>query len=172
MSGNGSDPQHIGDLTPDNENARLHSPRNIGMVVDALGQVGAARSIVIDENGVVLAGNGVLEAAALAGIEAVQVVDADGETIVAVRRTGLTAEQKKKLAYFDNRATDLSSFDPEQIVADMEADFDFSDLFRDDELAEIVAGLDLPQEWPAYDESIADEVEYHECPDCGHKWPK
>lgn len=30
---------------------------------------------------------------------------------------------------------------------------------------------DLP-EFKEYDESIADEVEYHECPECGHKWPK
>lgn len=27
-------------------------------------------------------------------------------------------------------------------------------------------------EFPEYDESIADEVEYIECPDCGAKWPK
>lgn len=27
-------------------------------------------------------------------------------------------------------------------------------------------------EFPEYDESIADEVEYLECPECGHRWPK
>ena len=27
-------------------------------------------------------------------------------------------------------------------------------------------------EFKEYDESVADEVEYHECPECGHKWPK
>lgn len=27
-------------------------------------------------------------------------------------------------------------------------------------------------DFPEYDESIADEVEYIECPDCGAKWPK
>ena len=26
--------------------------------------------------------------------------------------------------------------------------------------------------FPEYDESIADEVEWHECPECNHKWPK
>jgi len=30
----------------------------------------------------------------------------------------------------------------------------------------------LPDSFPEYDESVADEVEFHECPDCGHKWPK
>ena len=27
-------------------------------------------------------------------------------------------------------------------------------------------------EFPEYDESVADEVEYIECPKCGHRWPK
>jgi len=29
-----------------------------------------------------------------------------------------------------------------------------------------------PAEFPEYDESIADEVEWLECPQCGHKWAK
>jgi len=35
--------------------------------------------------------------------------------------------------------------------------------------------IELPQapnDWKEYDESAADSVEYHECPECGHKWPK
>lgn len=27
-------------------------------------------------------------------------------------------------------------------------------------------------EFPEYDEDVADEVEFIECPECGHKWPK
>lgn len=134
-----ADVRSIADLKPDSQNARRHNPRNIGMIRQALGEVGAARSIVIDEQGTVLAGNGVLEAAADAGIERVQVVDADGETIIAVRRKGLTPEQKKRLAYFDNAANDLSEWEPLQIAADMEAGFDFSGLFDDKELTGILA---------------------------------
>ena len=29
-----------------------------------------------------------------------------------------------------------------------------------------------PDSFPEYDESVADTVDYHECPECGHKWPK
>ncbi len=32
-------------------------------------------------------------------------------------------------------------------------------------------GVILP-EFREYDESVADEVEYHECPECSHRWPK
>jgi len=132
------DVNSIADLTPDAENARQHNPRNIGMIRDALGEVGAARSIVIDEDGRILAGNGVVEAAADAGIERVQVVDADGETIIAVRRHGLTPEQKKRLAYFDNRTGDLSDWDPIQIAVDAGDGFDFAGLFSDKELASVI----------------------------------
>jgi len=35
------------------------------------------------------------------------------------------------------------------------------------------AGIGPPNvDWKEYDESTADDVEYNECPECGHKWPK
>ena len=66
---------HLRDLHPDPSNARAHNPRNVGMIEDALGAVGAARSIVIDEDGLVLAGNATIEAAGRVGIERVRVVE-------------------------------------------------------------------------------------------------
>jgi len=93
---------HLRDLKPDPRNARKHSPRNIGVIETALGEVGAARSIVIDESGQILAGNATVEAAARIGLEKVKVVDVDGETLVAVRRSGLSQRQKTRLALLDN----------------------------------------------------------------------
>jgi hypothetical protein len=41
------------------------------------------------------------------------------------------------------------------------------------ELAEKEGIVDLDSiNFKEYDESIADEVKYHECPECGHKWPQ
>lgn len=108
------------------------------MIERALGEVGAARSIVIDENGTVLAGNATVEAAAAAGIERVQVVDADGETIIAVRRKGLTDEQKRKLALYDNRANELSEWEPMELAADLEAGLDLSGMFSAGELGALL----------------------------------
>ena len=117
---------HISELTPDKKNARAHNPRNVGMIVNALQEVGAARSIVIDEDGNILAGNATIEAAMEAGIENLQIIEADGETIVAVRRTGLTPEQKKRLAYYDNRTSELATWDSEQVLADLDIGLDLS----------------------------------------------
>lgn len=132
---------HLKDLTPDPKNARKHNPRNIGLIEKALGEVGAARSIVIDEKGIVLAGNGLVEAAAQAGIERVRVVDAEGDEVIAVRRTGLSAKQKTKLALYDNRATELSAWDADVIASLQESDGKLiSELFYDKELRAILTG--------------------------------
>jgi DNA modification methylase len=150
-----SKPEHIKELVTDPENRRKHNPRNLGMVVDALQKVGAARSIVIDEDNVILAGNGVTEAAAEAGITKVQVVDVDGETLVAVRRTGLTPEQKRALAIYDNRTAELAEWNAEQLQADMAAGLDLQPWFSDEELAAVVGqptavdGLTDPDDIPA-----------------------
>lgn len=134
-----SEVSRIEDLKPDAENARRHDSRNIEMIASSLGEVGAARSIVIDEDDVILAGNGVLQAARAAGIENVKIVEADGQTIIAVRRSGLTAEQKKRLAYFDNRTAELADWNPDQVLADLDAGFDLSGLWQKNEIEELLA---------------------------------
>ena len=158
----------LADLTPDPRNARRHNPRNVGMLEKALGEVGAARSIVIDEHGVVLAGNATIEAAARAGIEKVQVVDADGETIIAVRRTGLTAKQKTRLALYDNRTAELADWDADVIADLLATERELLDgLFADDELSKLIPYTEPPEEFKTVDENIPTE---HQCPKCGYAW--
>ncbi|HEY6362710.1 MAG TPA: hypothetical protein VIX63_16495 [Vicinamibacterales bacterium] len=157
---------HIRDLTPDPVNRRQHTPRNLGLVVEALQTVGAARSIVIDEAGMVLAGNGVLEAAAEAGIERLRVVDADGETLVAVRRTGLSDEQKRRLAMYDNRSAELALWNVEQLKLDDAAGLDLQPFFTDAERAKLF-GPDAPETFAVIDEHL--ETSYR-CPSCGYEW--
>ena len=133
-------PKSIKDLKPDAANARKHDPRNIGMIADALNEVGAARSIVIDEDNNILAGNGTVEAAGQAGITRMKIVEADGNEIVAVRRRGLTPEQKKRLSLFDNRTAELADWDTE-ILKQLAEDGDgaaLKDLFYDGELDDIL----------------------------------
>ena len=163
----------LADLTVDPRNARKHTARNIGMVEKALSEVGAARSIVIDENGIVLAGNATIEAAARVGIERVQVVEADGETIVAVRRTGLSEAQKSRLALFDNRTTELSEWDSGMIteLANFEREL-LDGLFTDEELLKILNENDKlnklpPDDFAEFDEDIPTDFQ---CPKCGYQW--
>ena len=123
-------------LRQSEKNPRKHNPRNIAMIEKSLSEIGAARSIVIDEHGLILAGNGTIDAAALAGISRVQVVDADGKTIIAVRRSGLSQKQKNRLAVLDKRASELSEGDIYMFNDDIGAD-DLSDIFSQDEQEKI-----------------------------------
>jgi ParB-like chromosome segregation protein Spo0J len=161
---------HIKDLTPDPANARRHTARNVGMLEKALNEVGAARSIVIDEDGTVLAGNATIDAAVQAGITRVQVVDADGETLIAVRRSGLTDEQKTKLALYDNRVAELAEWEPGVLAGIAESGVDLSGLFTDVEWADVsLATPDI--EFKEYTEDVENEVKYCTCPECGHRFP-
>jgi ParB family chromosome partitioning protein len=163
---------HISDLRPDPENRRTHNPRNVGMVVDALQRVGAARSIVIDEDGVILAGNGVVDAAAEAGIHTVQIVDSDGSSLVAVRRSGLSPEQKRDLAISDNRTAELAEWNAEQLQSDAVAGLDLSPWFSDEELAKVLSGQNVPGFAPvgADEQGRLDQKAPVTCPKCGHEF--
>jgi len=93
----------------------------------------------------------------------------DIEVDVRVASRELSEKEREKLTVFLHKgAAGEWDFD---VLAN---EFDVDDLldwgFEDWELQ--VQGMgDLP-EFKEYDESIADEVEYIECPECGHKWPK
>jgi ParB-like chromosome segregation protein Spo0J len=158
---------HIRDLTPDPHNRRAHNARNVGMIADSLQRDGFGRSILIDEDGVILAGNATVDAAAEAGIERVRVVEADGHEIIAVRRRGLTEEQKRRLAIADNRAAELATWDAEQLRADVDAGRDLSFAFCEEELAAL---LDAHAPEPPPDFPLADEATRFECPSCGFRW--
>jgi hypothetical protein len=164
---------HIKDLTHDPKNARRHTPRNVGMLEQALNEVGAARSIVVDEDGVVLAGNATIDAAVQAGITRVQVVEADGNTIIAVRRTGLTDEQKVKLALYDNRVAELAEWEP-GVLAELADTGVLESMFFPDELNALLeqAGSEMINFAPVGidEQGRLDEKAKVTCPGCGHEF--
>ena len=125
---------HVSDLKPLAHNARRRTERGADMIADSLRRFGAARSIVIDEDDMILAGNGTTEAAALAGISGVRVVEADGHELIAVRRRGLTPDEKAALALADNRTAELAQWDP-AILAQLSA-----------ALPDVTMGLWTPEE--------------------------
>ena len=130
----------VSKLIPDPNNARKRTPLSASVIRKSLEQFGAARSIVIDENDVIRAGNGTYEEAGQLGIEKVLVVEADGNTIVAVKRKGLTEEQWKQYAIADNTASDFSTWDFD-VLNDLASEVDLSDFFPDDKLNELLKTL-------------------------------
>ncbi len=158
----------LGDLTPDTRNARRRTPRSASRISRSLERFGAARSIVIDEDGRVLCGNGTVEAAAEVGIDRVQVVECDGRSLIAVRRRGLSEAEKVELAIADNRSAELAEWNPE-VLAELAVEVDLGDWFRPAELESLLAEL-AQAEVPAETDPGEPEAGGCVCPACGHRF--
>ena len=159
----------IKDLKSDHKNARKRTDRSAELIKESLQRYGAARSIVIDEDNRILAGNGTIEGAKEAGIDRIRVIETDGDEVIAVRRTGLTEEQKVGLALADNRASDLSEWDQEMLNR-LSQQHDISAFFSQDDLngiLEVEAEQLPPEDFAEVDDDITTE---HRCPSCGYEW--
>jgi len=121
------------DLKSDKRNARRRTDRSATLIGESLKRYGAARSIVIDEDNTVLAGNGTLEQAQAAGISNVRIIEAEGDELIAVRRSNLSDADKVGLAIADNRTSDLSDWDAE-MLRQLDAEYDLAPWFDEDEL--------------------------------------
>lgn len=146
----------ISDLKFDHKNARKRTDSSARLIQESLQRYGAARSIVIDEENRILAGNGTIEGAKALGLTKLKVVDADGDEIIAVRRSGLSEDEKVGLAIADNRAAELSDWDAEMLQQlseehDLEPWFeaeDLEELLKEAEQLDPVEGNTDPDEVP------------------------
>lgn len=109
----------------DKRNYRKHNEKNKKLIKKSLEECGTGRSIIVDSNEEIIAGNGVYEQAKAMNIP-VKVVETDGTELIAVKRTDLkTADEKRtKLAILDNSTADSSEMD----YALLQKDFDLVDL--------------------------------------------
>ena len=136
----------INDLQNDPKNARKRTDRSAKLIKQSLEQYGAARSIVIDENNRILAGNGTIAGAKAAGIKNLKIIEADGDEIIAGKRSNLTEDQKVGLAIADNRTGDLSEWDID-MLEQLSKEHDLNDFFDKKELDDILSKKEvLPTE--------------------------
>lgn len=140
----------ITDYKPDPHNANRGTERGQYMLDRSVEEVGAARSLVAAADDTIPAGNKSLQAFVDAGLEDVIEVETDGTTPVVVKRTDWASvddERARKYAYFDNRASEVGlAWDADQVLADLNAGVDLSALWHEDELAALLASLEIPDE--------------------------
>ena len=154
----------IESISPDPANARSHGERNLEAIRDSLRAFGQQKPIVVDSRGIVIAGNGTLEAAKRLGW-----------TEIAIVRTDLDPNQATAFGIADNRTGELAEWNDEvlrSLVNGLDASgFDVDVLqFTEAELSEFMAkdigeGKDAPDEFPSVDDSTT-----MRCPSCGYKW--
>lgn len=118
-------------LKPDNKNFNKHTEYGMALLEKSLRQNGAGRSILVDKDDNIIAGNGIVEAAQNAGITKTRVVEVTGDELVVVKRTDLALDSKqgREMALADNAtaAVDLA-WDYDAIAkVEIEFDIDVSD---------------------------------------------
>lgn len=138
----------IDDLRPDARNARRRTARSRAMIAESISEFGPARSGLVDENLNIIAGNGTAEGMAAAGIKKVRVVEPEPDEWVVVKRSGLTGEQKTRLALIDNRSAELSEWDREVLLDLKSEGFDLGGIFEEEELLGFGSGDSQPKEYP------------------------
>ncbi|MDR0754558.1 MAG: hypothetical protein LBF04_04135 [Prevotellaceae bacterium] len=107
----------------DARNYRKHSEQNKVLINKSLVECGAGRSVVVDKNNILIAGNGVFEEAQKLGIPC-RVIESDGKELIVVKRTDIATddEKRKLLAIADNRTSDTSQFDFDLLAEDFVID--------------------------------------------------
>ena len=132
----------IEELAQDTHNFNKGNEQGQELMERSFKEMGAGRSILIDRNGHIIAGNKSQKAAIAAGIKKVRVIETTGDELVAVKRTDVDIDsaEGRKMAYLDNLTTQVNltwdETELEAVQADVEG-FDVADFGFDIE--------DLPQ---------------------------
>ena len=111
----------ISDLIPDDKNFNKGSEFGNSLIEKSFRKFGAGRSILLDKNNKIIAGNKSVENAFSIGIEDVQIIESDGKRIIAVKRTDidLDSPEGREMALADNASAKANIvFEAELIEAE------------------------------------------------------
>lgn len=94
----------IDELKFDDKNFNKHTEYGMSLLEKSLRKFGGGRSILLDKNNNIIAGNGVVETANNIGFNDVQIVESDGSKLIAVKRVDvdINSDQGREMALADN----------------------------------------------------------------------
>jgi hypothetical protein len=115
--------QNVSALSYDPDNVRQHDVANLQAIMKSLSEFGQRKPIVVSPAGVVIAGNGTLQAAKSLGWSEIATVEVPADW---------TPEQAKAFAIADNRTAELASWNQEKLALQLgelqEAGYELEDL--------------------------------------------
>lgn len=149
-------------------NSRTHSAAQIEQIKKSITEFGFTNPVLIDENNVLIAGHGRVEAA----------TQLELDSIPSIRLVGLSESQKKALRIADNKLPLNAGWDEEQLKLEMfelqSDDFRLDLLgFTADELEYFMEDIDIDGFFNEVDEEPKEEEEPEKrtitCPHCGEE---
>jgi len=110
----------VSELIPDDKNFNKGSEFGQGLIEKSFEKFGAGRSILIDKNNKIIAGNKSTENYGALGGQDVIVVESDGKQLIAVKRTDIDLDtpQGREMALADNATAKANIVWAEDIIAE------------------------------------------------------
>jgi hypothetical protein len=110
----------ISNLIPDDKNFNKGSEYGGGLINQSFEKFGAGRSILIDKNNKIIAGNKSTENYVANGGEDVIIVESDGTKLIAVKRTDIDLDtpQGREMALADNATAKANIVWAEDVIAE------------------------------------------------------
>ena len=155
----------LDDLTPDDENARLHDRRNLDAIKASLTQFGQTRPLVVTPDGLILAGNGTWQAA----------LELGWEELTVTRVPFRNPDEARDFALADNRSSELAQWNTPVLMEALESlaleGWKLEKVgFTPEDLAAWKRHQEPsqpPQDFPGYNEDLETS---HCCPQCDYAW--
>lgn len=122
----------INDLVPDDHNFNSGTEQGAALLKRSFTEHGAGRSVFLDKNNRLIAGNKAQQGFKAAGYSRVVIVDSDPDTLVAVRRkdVDLDSREGREMALLDNLTTQVNlAWDETELeaVSEQVEGFDYGD---------------------------------------------
>lgn len=117
----------IESLVLDNKNFNKGTEYGEHLMDESLRKFGLGRSILLDKNDRIIAGNKTTEKAGELGFEKVVIVETDGSTLVAVKRNDIDLDSQKgrELALADNATSKANLAWDESLIEEVSQEWDF-----------------------------------------------
>lgn len=157
----------INELIQDDHNFNKGTAKGQAILEKSFEELGAGRSILVDKDNRIIAGNKSQKAAAKKGISKVIVIETDGTELIAVKRTDieLDSEKGRKLALADNTTASVNlawdGNEMQAVASDLSVGFDPTSF-----------GLDFQRYMGKTPKAQQDGLTLKKqvCPKCGNKW--
>lgn len=144
----------ITQLRHDKKNFNKGTEEGKDMMEKSFKEHGAGRSVLLDKDNNIIAGNKSTSAARKAGIKKVRVIETDGTELIAVKRTDISIDSKegREMALLDNRTAQINLSWDEVELASVQADIEGFDA------ADFGFDIDLAEEQPALTDKLREDM--------------
>ena len=144
----------ITQLRHDKKNFNQGTDEGKDMMEKSFKEHGAGRSVLLDKDNNIIAGNKSTSAARKAGIKKVRVIETDGTELIAVKRTDISIDSKegREMALLDNRTAQINLSWDEVELASVQADIEGFDA------ADFGLDIDIEAEQPSMTDKLRDDM--------------